>query len=162
MVRKKIALFAEKVKNLNGEPHYVALGMAIGVFVAVTPTIPFHTFLAVSLAILLRASKSAAILGVWISNPFTVVFLYFACYKTGHFFFQEASQAVASIQLLIQHLESSVEFSLKIVYLFEFIKTNIKTFGIMNIGGIILGLPSGVIAYFITRGFFVKLRRTIN
>ena len=86
MLKKKIAVFIEKVKKLNGDPHYVAFGMAIGVFVAMTPTIPFHTILAIILAILLNASKPAAVLGVWVSNPFTVVFLYFACYKVGLFF----------------------------------------------------------------------------
>ncbi len=34
--------FFEHAKKLQGDPHYVAMGMAIGVFVAITPTIPFH------------------------------------------------------------------------------------------------------------------------
>jgi len=38
--------FIERAKTLQGDPHYVAMGMAIGVFVSVTPTIPFHTIYA--------------------------------------------------------------------------------------------------------------------
>jgi len=64
-----------------------------------------------------------------------------------------------SIELLISHLESDIEFSQKIFYLIEFIKTKIETFMIMNVGGVILGLPSGLVAYFITKSFFAKLRR---
>ena len=92
MLKEKIRQFVEKVKKLNGDPHYVALGMAIGVFIAVTPTIPFHTVLAIALAILLNVSKPAAILGVWVSNPVTVIFLYFACYKTGYLFFKTSAK----------------------------------------------------------------------
>ncbi|MEJ2430554.1 MAG: DUF2062 domain-containing protein, partial [Deltaproteobacteria bacterium] len=57
--------FCRQLKELRGKPHEISLGMAIGVFIAVTPTIPFHTVLAVSLAALLRGSKLAAALGVW-------------------------------------------------------------------------------------------------
>jgi len=159
MFKKKIASFVDKVKKLNGDPHYVAFGMAIGVFVAITPTIPFHTIMAIALAILLRASKPAAILGVWLSNPFTVVFLYFACYKTGHFFIEDSLQALDSIKLLIEHLESDTELSIKVVYLIGFMETKIRTFMIMNVGGIILGLPAGLITYFVTRSFFTKLSK---
>lgn len=159
MFKKKIASLVEKVKKLNGDPHYVAFGMAIGVFVAITPTIPFHTIMAIALAILLRASKAAAMIGVWVSNPFTVVFLYFACYKTGHFFFEDSLQALESIRLLIDHLESDLELSVKVIYLIDFVKTKIRTFMIMNAGGIILGLPAGLVTYFITKSFFTKLSR---
>jgi hypothetical protein len=158
MFNKKIAGYVEKIKKLNGDPHYVALGMAIGVFVAITPTIPFHTILAITLAVLLRASKPAAILGVWISNPLTVLFLYFACYKTGHFFFDGSSQASVAIEQLIRHLESDIEFVQKLHYLAGFISDKFNTFLIMNFGGVILGLPSGLAAYMLTKRFFIQLR----
>ncbi len=158
MFNRKIAGYVEKIKKLNGDPHYVAFGMAIGVFVAITPTIPFHTILAITLAVLLKASKPAAILGVWISNPFTVLFLYFACYKTGHFFFDGSSQASVAIEQLIKHLESDIEFVQKMNYLVEFIREKFNTFLIMNFGGIILGLPSGLAAYVLTKRFFNQIR----
>ncbi len=159
MLKSKIAFLIQKIKKLHGDPHYVAFGMAIGVFVAITPTIPFHTIIAIALAVLFKASKPAAIIGVWVSNPFTVVFLYFACYKTGHLFFEDSLNALESIKILIEHLDSNIEFSQKINYFMEFIQTNIKTFMIMNFGGILLGLPSGIAAYFVTKVFFVQLRK---
>jgi len=158
MFKKKITSFVEKVKKLRGDPHHIAFGMAIGVFVAITPTIPFHTILAIALAILFKASKPAAMLGVWVSNPLTIVFLYFACYKTGHFLFEDSIQVLESIKLLIDHLESDIEFFTKIQYFIEFIKTKIKIFMIMNVGGVILGLPSGLAAYYLTKKFITRLR----
>ncbi len=61
-------------KNLKGDPHYIALGMAIGVFVSITPTIPFHTVIALAMVIALPGSKAAAALSVWFSNPITIPF----------------------------------------------------------------------------------------
>ncbi len=159
MFKKKFEYYLKKLKELHGDPHYVALGLAIGIFVAITPTIPFHTLLAVALAILLKASKPAAILGVWASNPFTVVFLYFACYKTGFLFFEGNSGAFESIEILIKHLESDIHVNEKINYFSDFMKTQAKTFMVMNLGGILLGLPSGLITYIMTKSFFSRLRK---
>ena len=84
---KKMGLcFLIDKKKLSGDPYHIALGLAIGVFVAINPTMPFHTIFVLALAILLRASKPDALIGVWASNPFTMVFLYLACFKTGCFF----------------------------------------------------------------------------
>ena len=71
--------------ELRGKPHEISLGMAIGVFVGITPTMPFHTVLAVFLATLLRASKLAAALGVWICNPLTIPLFYYGSYRLGRF-----------------------------------------------------------------------------
>ncbi len=158
MIKKKFELFVDSVKKLNGDPHYVAVGMAIGVFVAISPTIPFHTILAIALAIIFKASKPAAIIGVWVSNPVTVVFLYFACYKVGFLFFENSALGFKSIELLIEHFESDIEFSQKIIYFMEFTKNQVRTFLIMIAGGVVIGVPSGFIAYFITKKFMIKLR----
>lgn len=157
MLKNKIAFLINRIKKLHGDPHYVAFGMAIGVFIAITPTTPFHTVAAITLALFFKASKPAAIIGVWVSNPFTVVFLYFACYKAGHLFFEDSVNALEAIKILIIHLESEIELSQKINYFVDFIQTNIKTFMIMNFGGILLGLPASLVAYFITKGFFVTM-----
>ena len=159
MLKKKIELFIEKAKKLHGDPHYVAFGMAIGVFVAFTPTMPFHIFLAIVAAILFKASKPAAILGAWLSNPLTMVFLYFAGYKVGYLFFENSGQDLKSIELLIAQIKSDIELSEKIIYFIGFIKTKIKIFLIMITGGVILGLPSGFIVYYITKKFMVGLHR---
>lgn len=158
MPKIKPGSLLNKIKELHGDPHYVSLGIAIGVFVAITPTIPFHTVTAVALAVFFKASKPAAIIGVWVSNPFTVFFLYFACYKTGHIFFEDSIKGMEAIRILLEHLESDIDFSSKFEYFKEFMHTNIKIFMIMNIGGVILGLPSGIISYFAVKQFFTRLK----
>ncbi|MEI7673570.1 MAG: DUF2062 domain-containing protein, partial [Deltaproteobacteria bacterium] len=57
-----------------------------GVFVGVTPTIPFHTAIIVLIGLLFRQNITAGYLGAWIvSNPLTVPFLYVSQYELGRF-----------------------------------------------------------------------------
>jgi uncharacterized protein (DUF2062 family) len=83
-ILKRSRLFYAKFLSLGGEPQSIAAGLAIGVFVGVTPTIPFHTAIIVLLGFLFRKNITAAYLGSWIvSNPVTIPLLYLSQYKLG-------------------------------------------------------------------------------
>jgi uncharacterized protein len=137
----RIRRFIDRVKKLDGDPHYVAMGMAIGVFIGVTPTMPFHTVLAVGLAFLLRGSKAAAALGVWFSNPVTAPFFYVGSYKVGKYL-----------------LGNSVPFNLKYESLLELAHLGINVTIALIAGGLILGILPGVASYFVTRKIFTTIR----
>ena len=156
MFKSYIERFAGEFKKLHDDPHCVALGTGIGVFVVVTPTIPFQTVPAIFIVVVFKASKPAACPGVWISNPPTVVFLYAACCKTGFLLFGETTGSLDSVLVLIGHLKSSSGFSQKMVYFSVFLKTQFKIFMIMSVGGIILAVPSSAAAYCITKRFVVN------
>lgn len=82
--KKRFKKFYDKFISLKGAPESIALGMAIGIFIGVTPTIPFHTILIASLTFLLRQNFTAAILGsLLISNPLTIPFFYVTQYQLG-------------------------------------------------------------------------------
>jgi uncharacterized protein len=69
--------------RLRGTPDEIAKGLALGVFIGLTPTLGFQMIIAIFLAILLRENKLAAALGVWITNPLTAPFIYALEYETG-------------------------------------------------------------------------------
>jgi uncharacterized protein (DUF2062 family) len=140
-VREKIQHFITRFKQLNGDPHYVALGMAIGVFISVTPTIPFHTVIALALAFILRGSKAAAAIGVWFSNPITIPLFYKGSYDVG-----------------VSILGNSAPFSTEYESILELLKLGAEVTIAMITGGIILGILPGIAAYFITRRIFIKIR----
>ena len=81
--KRRFRLYYLRMMRLQGQPSKVAGGMAIGVGIGLTPTIPLHTILAVTIAFLLRKSKLAAALGVWVANPFVFPFIYLVDYKIG-------------------------------------------------------------------------------
>lgn len=83
-VSRYCRVFYDRFVSLRGEPRTIAAGMALGVFVGVTPTIPFHTAIIVALGLLCRLNLTAAYLGSWIvSNPLTIPLLYYSEYQLG-------------------------------------------------------------------------------
>ncbi|MFH0983765.1 MAG: DUF2062 domain-containing protein [Planctomycetota bacterium] len=81
---KKTRLFVvTHILHADDTPHRLALGAAIAVFVAMTPTIPFHTVLAITLAAVFGANKAICVPVVWVVNPVTIVPLYGLCWKVG-------------------------------------------------------------------------------
>ena len=72
-----------KVLHADDPPHRLALGIAIGMFVTFTPLIGFQMLVSFFLAWLLRANKLVGVPIVWISNPFTIIPIYYPCYWVG-------------------------------------------------------------------------------
>ena len=140
--------WASRFEQLPGDPHYIAMGMAVGVFISVTPTIPFHSVLAIALAFILRGSKIAAAIGVWLSNPVTMPFIYLGSYKVGMFLLGNSATLDAENQSGLQLLKLGVDVTYA-----------------MTIGAAILGFPLSVASYFITRKIAATIhlsRKTMN
>lgn len=144
-------LFVESFKQLRGDPHPVALGMAIGVFIGITPTIPLHTVLALGLAVILRASKPAAYIGIWFSNPVTIPFFYLASYKLGAFILPECSTEFSEVMSLLNVLgNGDVSFVHKWTCFSGFVEEEMDMLIAMNVGGVVIAIIPGIAAYFIT------------
>jgi hypothetical protein len=63
----------------------IAGGLALGLFIAFTPTIPFQMLLAVIGALLLKVNLPIAIAACWITNPLTALPVYTAAWKLGKY-----------------------------------------------------------------------------
>ena len=125
-----------QLQELRGKPHEISLGLAIGVFVGITPTIPFHTVLAVALAAALRGSKLAAALGVWVCNPLTIPVFYYGSYRLGSF--------VLGLPELTLPTEHSV---------FYLLQLGGHVTAAMLHGGVLLGILPALLTYFLTYKF---------
>ncbi len=73
----------QKVLHTGDTPHAIALGTGIAMLVAFLPLIGLQTVIAISLAALFRANKAICLPVVWITNPFTMVPIYGACFGLG-------------------------------------------------------------------------------
>jgi len=140
-IKEKFREFIKTFKTLQGDPHYIAVGMAVGIFVSITPTIPFHTVLAIALAFILRGSKPAAAIGVWFCNPITLPLFYMGSYKAGMFIFGKS----IPLDFEFEHFSELMGLGLDV------------TIAMMT-GGVILGIIPGIAAYFITRKMVVVVR----
>jgi len=128
--------FVRQLMELRGQPHEIALGMAIGVFIGITPTIPLHTILAVTLALLVRGSKLAAALGVWVSNPLSIPLFYYGSYRIGQLVLGLPGISLPDDRSLL----AMASLGGKIV-------------GAMLLGGVILGVVPAILAYVVTLKF---------
>lgn len=136
-LKEKYEPLIVRFKALQGDPHYIAVGMGIGVFVGITPTIPFHTAIALAMAFVFKGSKPAAAIGVWVSNPATIPFFYWGSYKVGNFILGNSVQIDFSEPSIISLMHMGSHFTITAI-----------------VGGIILGIIPGIVAYFITFKFF--------
>ena len=83
-MKKKFKEIIAKLVKLNNTPREIALGTAIGVFIAILPVYGLHTLLVVIAALLIKpANKIAMFLGTNISLPPTVPFITWIAYEIG-------------------------------------------------------------------------------
>ena len=123
-----------KFLRLQEDPRKIAGGMALGVFIAFTPTIPFHMIGAITLAALLRVSPVSAFLGIQICNPLTIPAIYLAAYKVGQFLLYRGKPLV---------FPETFSFKAWICVLWQG--------GVaLQVGGVILAIPPAIVAYFLT------------
>ena len=71
--------------RLHGTAEDVARGLALGIFIGMTPTMGIQMPIAFFFAMLLKENKIAAVLGVWISNPATFIPLYTFNFQVGKY-----------------------------------------------------------------------------
>ena len=91
---------------LRGSPEAIAGGVAIGMFVAFTPTIGFQMVIAAFLATLLRANRPVAVAMVWLTNPFTAPPVFIATYWVGTFF--RSGPPIAEVYALLSDVMQKI------------------------------------------------------
>lgn len=121
--------------KIRGTPREIALGFALGVFVAMSPTMGFQMAIAIPIAALFKWNKLAAAMAVWVTNPITAPFIYGLTYFIGAKFLGmslglNAADAASGSTML------------------AFAEKAPKIFGAMTLGGVALGLPLAVICYY--------------
>ncbi len=70
----------------TGTPHTIALGFAVGLFVALTPTVGFQMALGALFAHIVGGNRLIAAALAWITNPLTLVPIYYFNYQVGLLF----------------------------------------------------------------------------
>jgi uncharacterized protein (DUF2062 family) len=123
--------------KIRGRPRQIALGLALGLFVGMTPTLGIQTPIALFAASVLKWNKISAALGVWITNPLTAPFVYGLTYLVG----KEALGIATSPQL-------SDEFSIGAFR--AIVERTPEIFAALTAGGVILGLPVAVLGYYLS------------
>ena len=119
--------------RLRGTAEEVARGMALGVFIGMTPTMGVQMPIALFVAMLLKENKLAAILGVWISNPATAIPIYTFNFQLGKYILGTPALTMPNFSSLQEVMQLGHDFLLPLL-----------------LGCFISGMVSAAIAYVVT------------
>ena len=140
---KRLKEKALSLLKLHNAPSEIALGVAIGVFIAILPVYGLHTILVIIAAFLLRRANIVAMLvGTNISLPPTVPFITWAGYSIGRLMLGETYPYL------------SWEMFKGISY-----KSILKFYYPLLLGSLVLAIICAVVFYFLTLNFMNKRRK---
>ncbi len=82
-VKRFLKYFYNRFVRLHGSAEQIAWGSAVGLFVAMSPTLGFQMCMAVAIAAFFKVNKVAAAATVWVTNPATAPVIYWMNYQLG-------------------------------------------------------------------------------
>jgi len=131
---KYIVKFGKVVKAENlwhFNRHSIIWGITIGVICSWIPT-PFHTTIAVIIAILVDCNIPLVAISIWVANPATMPIMYYAAYRVGEYILQMPQQHI-SFHISIKDLMAAFH----------------EVWEPLLLGCLILGILSGIASYII-------------
>jgi len=131
--RRRTRYFFLRLQRLHGTSRRVAGGVAIGLFIGMTPTVPFQMVSALALAYCFRQSKVAAAIGTQIANPFLLPFIYLLDYQVGRWLVGASAATLVSEDFPLIRL---IELGWRISYP-------------LLVGGFVMGLLISIPTYFL-------------
>jgi uncharacterized protein (DUF2062 family) len=144
MKKKKRPDIRSMIRMLTGSsdnPATIARGFAVGIFVAFSPLLGLHTFLAIFLAFLVRGNRLASLLASWICNPLTMIPILYFDFKVGEIL-----------------LSASIPFPENIHTLKDIIHAGSQVAWPLLVGGHLIGLVLGLASFPIVDYLIAYLR----
>lgn len=131
--------------------HGTALGLAIGTFFSVLP-MPLQSVPAAFFAVVFRANIPAALVGCWITNPFTFPLFFYLQLRIGSWLLDKPK--------LMDQFHALMD---KLTWRFWELFTDASgVWGLLFLGGAVLGVILGVAVYFLTSLCYGFAIRTIQ
>jgi len=130
-----------RLLRLQDSPERIARGMALGLFIGMSPTFGVQMALAFVAALILSENKLAAILGVWVTNPVTAPFIYGLEYEAGR------------MLLGMPHPPMQIEFNYHFLQFFGW-----QVIFPLSLGSLLFGISAAIIGYTVTLKFVPVMR----
>jgi len=133
-----------RLLRLRGDSFVLARGVAIGVFVGLTPTIPFHTILVIFFCAVGRGNLVAGLfVSLLVSNPMTIPLQYYVSWKVGTILTGSSLSWEHVKYLMDLAHDTSIFEAVKLIYINSF-----RSMISVLFGGIVFSLPFAIISYF--------------
>jgi uncharacterized protein (DUF2062 family) len=133
-----------RILKENGDSHGIALGVAIGAFIGITPLYGFHTILCLTaMFIIRRANKIAILLGTNVSIPPTIATITWTAYDIGRIVLAGRQYPPLSWEYLRNFKISRAS----------------ELYFPLFVGSVVLALAVAVFLYLVTRAIAAYLRK---
>lgn len=66
----------QQILSVKDSPHKIAIAFAVGIFIGMSPLLGLHTVLGIAAAWLCRLNRIVTLVGVFVTNPWTIVPIY--------------------------------------------------------------------------------------
>jgi uncharacterized protein len=167
LLRSTYAFLKLKVLHVTDTPHRIAMGVAVGVFVAfgLAPFLGTHIFAALVLSAILGGNKIAAIASMWVHNPITMWPIIFGEYELGKHVVGLWTRAPKGghelLKRFLDNWEDQGVFSYPFVTEFwhELSHVMMKIGLEVGIGCAILGVVTAVLSYFAAKEIVIEHRK---
>lgn len=133
--KRLVKYYKWRLLRLREHPHAIARGFAVGIFAGCLPLMGLQFVISLLLAFMVRGNKFTAILGTWISNPFTYVPLFFFNFHVGKLilgFFRDNQNLAINWQSWRDFAQMGREITITLLF-----------------GSVIVGVIFGAIAYYL-------------
>lgn len=150
------------VLHVDEEPWRIAAGMAVGVFISVSPFYGFHTVMALLCAFAFRLNKVATITGAWLNLPWFAPFVYGFSLELGELILSGGAQGlgwgalaeVAQPYLKAAANRETARSLLNLLWQLMFVASKP-----LVVGTSVVGTVAGLATYFLTLGAVKEVRR---
>lgn len=141
----KVRILFRQILASRARKSEMAGGAAIGMFVAWLPIFGIQSYVCLALAALLKKNPLMAVLVSWLNNPLTALPMYGLCFWLGRWFYPGDVRFDLSSMTLTAAVVAGRDLIIPLV-----------------IGGVILGLLSAAVGYFVCLRYYDVLRSLWN
>ncbi|PXF58863.1 MAG: hypothetical protein C4B58_05235 [Deltaproteobacteria bacterium] len=144
-----------RLVRLRGDPFVLARGVAIGTFIGLTPTIPFHTILIIFFCAAGRGHLVAGlVVSLLVSNPLTIPLQYYLSWKVGTILTGSSLSWEQVERLMGLARDASMFEAVKSIYINSF-----RSMVSVLLGGIVFSLPFAIISYFSAVYLYIRRQK---
>lgn len=148
-LRERLRATWQRLMTIEDTPHNIAMGVFIGVMVAYQPIVGLQMIVGAIICKVIGANVIASLPMAWITNPVTIVPIFYGTYKLGEVF--------TGGQLSYEELERRFATIADIDGIFNaFVEGTRLLWDIMwpmVLGGLLVGVVNGLLFYYLVRRF---------
>jgi uncharacterized protein (DUF2062 family) len=149
--KKSITYYYFKLVKQQGTPEYIARGVAVGLFIGFFVPFLFQMVCAFALAVLVKAAKIPALACTWVTNQFTIIFIYpVQCYIGSY---------LIGNPLTYQHIKTVFVDVFKHPGYNSLMELGSAVVLSFFAGGLLFGVVSAVIGYFVALKMVIRHRQ---